>query len=201
MLDKFGAPCQSVVCLFFCSSRKRFFLIFLQAQKIQKNWQIRHPLDPLADFFSCSRRAKIQINSYDVLITLQKWRLEKGNFIQIFKRGDGGLRRIKHAKPALKLTMSLTTLIRCCWGGICHTGHGDGGMPTRHAKAIAMSMAYSLYLQCSEGGDDPKWKVDAVAVSEQRFWQSYMLQHVRCVAKMFMQCQLCKNHVCFKSGK
>ncbi len=27
--------------------------------------------------------------------------------------------------------------------------------PTRHAKAIAMSMAYSLYLQCAEGTVDP----------------------------------------------
>ncbi len=31
--------------------------------------------------------------------------------------------------------------------------------PTRHAKAIAMSMAYSLYLQCAEGTVDPEWKV------------------------------------------
>ncbi len=26
--------------------------------------------------------------------------------------------------------------------------------PTRHAKAIAMSMTYSLYLQCAEGSVD-----------------------------------------------
>ncbi len=31
--------------------------------------------------------------------------------------------------------------------------------PTRHAKAIAMSMAYSLYLQCAKGTVDPEWKV------------------------------------------
>ncbi len=34
------------------------------------------------DFFSCSRWAKAQINGYDVWIALQKWRLEKGHFIQ-----------------------------------------------------------------------------------------------------------------------
>jgi hypothetical protein len=28
--------------------------------------------------------------------------------------------------------------------------------PTRHAKATAMSMSYSLYLQCSEGTVDPE---------------------------------------------
>ncbi len=39
--------------------------------------------------------------------------------------------------------------------------------PTRHAKAIAMSMAYSLYLHCAEGSVDPDWKV--VAVSGPRF--------------------------------
>ena len=38
--------------------------------------------------------------------------------------------------------------------------------PMRHAKAIAMSMAYSLYLQCAESSVDPDWKV--VAVSEPR---------------------------------
>jgi hypothetical protein len=37
----------------------------------------------------------------------------------------------------------------------------------RHAKAIAMSMAYSLYLQCAEDSVDPDWKV--VAVSGPRF--------------------------------
>jgi hypothetical protein len=30
-----------------------------------------------------------------------------------------------------------------------------GHAPTRHAKAIAMSMAYSLYLQCAKGTVDP----------------------------------------------
>ncbi len=39
--------------------------------------------------------------------------------------------------------------------------------PTRHAKAIAMSMAYSLYLQCAEGTVDPEWKV--TPVSDQGF--------------------------------
>jgi hypothetical protein len=33
---------------------------------------------------------------------------------------------------------------------------------TRHAKAIAMSMAYSLYLQCYKGTVDPEWKVTPV---------------------------------------
>ncbi len=40
-------------------------------------------------------------------------------------------------------------------------------VPMRHAKAIAMSMAYSLYLQCAEGSVDTDWKV--VAVSGPRF--------------------------------
>jgi hypothetical protein len=40
--------------------------------------------------------------------------------------------------------------------------------PTRHAKAITMSMAYSLYLQCLEGTEDPEWKV--TPVSGPRFW-------------------------------
>jgi hypothetical protein len=39
--------------------------------------------------------------------------------------------------------------------------------PTRHAKAIVMSMAYSLYLQCAEGSVDSDWKV--VALSGPRF--------------------------------
>ncbi len=39
--------------------------------------------------------------------------------------------------------------------------------PMRHAKAFAMSMAYSLYLQCAEGSVDPDWKV--VVVSGPRF--------------------------------
>ncbi len=39
--------------------------------------------------------------------------------------------------------------------------------PMRHTKAIAMSMAYSLHLQCAEGGVDSDWKV--VAVSGPRF--------------------------------
>jgi hypothetical protein len=40
--------------------------------------------------------------------------------------------------------------------------------PTRHAKAFAMSMAYSLYLQCAKGTVDPEWKV--TPVSGPRFW-------------------------------
>jgi hypothetical protein len=40
--------------------------------------------------------------------------------------------------------------------------------PTRHAKVIALSMAYSLYLQCAEGTVDPEWKV--TPVSGPRFW-------------------------------
>jgi hypothetical protein len=49
--------------------------------------------------------------------------------------------------------------------------------PTRHAKAIAMSMAYSLYLQCAEGTVDPEWKV--TPVSGPRFWQRMSLQMVQ----------------------
>ena len=33
----------------------------------------------------------------------------------------------------------------------------------RHGKAIAMSMAYKLYLQCAEGGVDQDWKVPPVS--------------------------------------
>ncbi len=39
--------------------------------------------------------------------------------------------------------------------------------PMRHAKAIAMSIAYSLYLQYAEGSVDPDWRV--VAISGPRF--------------------------------
>ncbi len=35
--------------------------------------------------------------------------------------------------------------------------------PTRHAIAIVMSMAYSLYLQCAKGTVDPEWKVTPVS--------------------------------------
>jgi hypothetical protein len=51
------------------------------------------------------------------------------------------------------------------------------GAPTRHAKAIAMSMAYSLYLQCAKGTVDPEWKV--TPVSGPRFWQRMSLQMVQ----------------------
>ncbi len=49
--------------------------------------------------------------------------------------------------------------------------------PTRHAKAIAMSMAYSLYLQCANGTVDPEWKV--TPVSGPRFWQRMSLRMVQ----------------------
>ncbi len=49
--------------------------------------------------------------------------------------------------------------------------------PTRHAKAIAMSMAYSLYLQCAKGTVDPEWNV--TPVSGPRFWQRMSLQTVQ----------------------
>jgi hypothetical protein len=49
--------------------------------------------------------------------------------------------------------------------------------PTRHAKAIAMSMAYSLYHQCAKGTVDPEWKV--TPVSGPRFWQKMSLQMVQ----------------------
>jgi hypothetical protein len=35
--------------------------------------------------------------------------------------------------------------------------------PTRHVKAIAMRMAYSLYFQCAEGTVDPEWKVTPIS--------------------------------------
>jgi hypothetical protein len=49
--------------------------------------------------------------------------------------------------------------------------------PTRHAKAIVMSMAYSLYLQCAKGTVNPEWKV--TPVSRPRFWQRMSLQMVQ----------------------
>jgi hypothetical protein len=49
--------------------------------------------------------------------------------------------------------------------------------PTRHAKAIAMRMAYSLYLQFSKGPVDPEWKV--TPVSGPRFWQKMSLHIVQ----------------------
>ncbi len=49
--------------------------------------------------------------------------------------------------------------------------------PTRHEKEIAISMAYSLYLQCAEGTVDPEWKV--TPVSGPRFWQRMSLQMVQ----------------------
>ncbi len=49
--------------------------------------------------------------------------------------------------------------------------------PIRHAKAIAMSMAYSLYLQCAEGTVNPEWK--GTPVLGPRFWQKMSLQMVQ----------------------
>jgi hypothetical protein len=49
--------------------------------------------------------------------------------------------------------------------------------PTRHVKAIAMSMAYSLYLQCSKGTVDLEWKV--TPVSGPKLWQRMSLQMVQ----------------------
>jgi hypothetical protein len=49
--------------------------------------------------------------------------------------------------------------------------------PTRHAKAIAMSMAYSLYLQSAKGTVDPEWKV--TPVSGPRFQQKMSLQIIQ----------------------
>ncbi len=70
----------------------------------------------------------------------------------------------------------------------------------RHAIVIAMCMAYSLYLQCLEGGIDPNWKV--ALVPGQRFWQklshqmeqykSSKLQYPR-DAKMLKATQMSKN--------
>jgi hypothetical protein len=47
----------------------------------------------------------------------------------------------------------------------------------RHAKAIAMSMAYNLYLQCSEEGVNPDWEVKPV--SSTQFKQKLSLQMVQ----------------------
>ncbi len=55
--------------------------------------------------------------------------------------------------------------------------------PTRHAKEIAMSMAYSLYLQCAEGTVDPEWKV--TPVSGPRFWQKMSLLSSDGTVQMF----------------
>ena len=49
--------------------------------------------------------------------------------------------------------------------------------PTRLAKAIAMCMAYNLYLHCAEGTVDPDWKV--VPVSGPKFCQRMSLQMVQ----------------------
>jgi len=49
--------------------------------------------------------------------------------------------------------------------------------PTRHIKAIATSMAYSLYLHCAEEIVNPDWKV--VAISGPRFRQKMSLQMVQ----------------------
>ncbi len=49
--------------------------------------------------------------------------------------------------------------------------------PTRHAKAITMSMSYSLYLQCAKGTVDPEWKV--TPVSGPSFQQRMSLQMVQ----------------------
>ena len=48
--------------------------------------------------------------------------------------------------------------------------------PMQHAKAIAMSMAYNLYVQCCEGGMDPERKMKAVTST--RFKQELSLQMV-----------------------
>ncbi len=38
--------------------------------------------------------------------------------------------------------------------------------PMRHATAIAMSMAYNIYVQYSEGGVDPNWQVKPVSSAQ-----------------------------------
>jgi hypothetical protein len=48
---------------------------------------------------------------------------------------------------------------------------------TRHAHAIAMTMAYYLYIQCSEDGVYPECEV--TSVSGPRFWQRMSLQIVQ----------------------
>jgi hypothetical protein len=66
--------------------------------------------------------------------------------------------------------------------------------PTRHAKAIAMSMAYSLYLQHAKGTVDPEWKV--TPVSGPRFWQMMSLQMVQYKSSVLQYLgdeKMCKN--------
>ncbi len=79
--------------------------------------------------------------------------------------------------------------------------------PIRHAKAIAMSMAYSLYLHCAEGTVDPESKV--TPVSGPRFWQEMSLQMVQYKSsnlhypgdeKMCKNTQMKKNKKCGTSG-
>ena len=48
--------------------------------------------------------------------------------------------------------------------------------PMRHAKAITMSMAYNIYVQCCEGSVDPEWKMKPVTST--RFKQELSLQMV-----------------------
>jgi hypothetical protein len=66
--------------------------------------------------------------------------------------------------------------------------------PTRHAKAISMSMAYSLYLHCAKGTLYPKWKV--TPVSGPRFWQRMSLQMVQYKSSILQYPgdeKMCKN--------
>ena len=56
--------------------------------------------------------------------------------------------------------------------------------PTRHAQAIAMSMAYSIYVQCSEGDVDPNWKV--MLISATKFRQRLLSQMVNYKASDLM---------------
>ena len=51
--------------------------------------------------------------------------------------------------------------------------------PMRHGKAIAMSMAYQLYLQCAEGGVDPDWKVPPLSGRLFKKKMSYQMVNYR----------------------
>jgi hypothetical protein len=85
---------------------------------------------------------------------------------------------MKHARPPLRITVQLTRLIRYALGVGCFVQVVEWlYAPTRHAKAIVMSMAHSVYLQCSECGVAPGWKV--APVSGPRFWRKMSLQMVQ----------------------
>ncbi|MFM8622856.1 MAG: hypothetical protein ACKOB3_05715, partial [Holophagaceae bacterium] len=51
--------------------------------------------------------------------------------------------------------------------------------PMRHGKALAMSIAYQIYLQCAEGGVDPDWKVPPLSGPLFKKKMSYQMVNYR----------------------